>query len=319
MCVSLKYGLVIVSGSTLFRLYVYSLADGSFIRSVGEEGTGKGQFVFNHGGMCVSPGGDSVLVAEWGNDRVQEISILDGSWVRFVGEGVLEVPQFVDCNADVIAVSEWNDRISVFSWADGTVRAQFGKRGFDVGQLFRPFGLRLLADGSGVAVVDQGNSRLCVFTLSGECLATMGSLERHPDCEGDELYYFLSRGLCTGGIWTPRENWFRFPYDVMEDVSDGGFVVSNHWGNNLTKLSRDGSKVEVLGKRGKKDGELDRPGILAALPGSKMVIRDGSYGTRIQVFHILQLRREWITACATFSIFGCGAGDTVKRARTGGS
>lgn len=55
MCVSIKYGLIIVSNGETSQLYMYSLADGSFIRIVGEEGTGKGQFMFVTGGLCVSP------------------------------------------------------------------------------------------------------------------------------------------------------------------------------------------------------------------------------------------------------------------------
>ncbi len=225
MCVALKHGLVIVSeykGDGYSLLHMHSLADGSLVRRIGRKGNGKRQFNFDCGGLCVSPDGDSVLVAEKYNNRVQQVRIVDGSWVRFVGRGMLSKPDFVDCNGDVIAVSEACHRISVLSWADGIVRAQFGSYGSGPGQLKYPHGLRLLADGSGVVVVDNNNHRLCVFTLSGEFVAAVGSEEQ---------------GL----------NW---PYDVLECASDGSFIVANWGSHNLVKLSRDGAKVGVYGERG---------------------------------------------------------------------
>ncbi len=99
MCVARNHGLVIFSENQDrdgFQLLVHSLADGSLVRSIGSKGSGKGQFNFSCGGLCVSPDGDSVLVAEWHNNRVQQVRIVDGSWVRFIGEGVLKLPEYVD-------------------------------------------------------------------------------------------------------------------------------------------------------------------------------------------------------------------------------
>jgi hypothetical protein len=257
MCVALKHGLVIVSeynSSGGSQLHMHSLADGSLVRRIGSKGSGKGQFNFGCGGLCMSPDGDSVLVAEAVNNRVQQVRIVDGSWVRFVGEGVLDKPQCVDCNADVIAVSEWGcHRISVLSWADGSVRAQFGSLGSGPGQLYYPRGVRLLADGSGVVVADSENHRLCVFRLSGEFVAAVGS----------------------------REQGLSGPFDVLECASDGSFIVANYGSPNLIKLSRDGSELEVYGKGG--DGEFTDPTALAALPDGGLVVRERD-GARFQVF-----------------------------------
>jgi DNA-binding beta-propeller fold protein YncE len=239
---------------------------------MGRPGDGRGQFKWKNGGLSVSPDGDSVLVAEANNNRVQQVRIVDGSWVRFVGEGVLAGPQYVDCNADVIAVSEECHRISVLSWADGSVRAQFGRIGSGRGQLNGPSGARLLADGSGLVVADQGSHRLCVFTLSGEFVAAVGGYEQ---------------GLIS-------------PYDVLECASDGSFIVANAIRHNLFKLSRDGAKVEVYGKRGGGNGEFYYPTALAALPDGGMVAHE-LHGVRFQVFKGLVVRFEWITACAMFA------------------
>jgi DNA-binding beta-propeller fold protein YncE len=258
------------------QLHMYSLADGSRVRRVGNKGSGKGQFDFNCGGLCVSPDGDSVLVADYYNNRVQQVLIVDGSWVRFAGEGVLDRPQFVDCNAAVIAVSEspWH-RISVLSWADGSMRTQFGTEGSGPGQLNWPRGVRLLADGSGIVVADGYNHRLCVFTLSGEFVAAVGS----------------------------REQGFNDPFDVVECASDGGFIVASWGHHNLIKLSRDGAKVEEYGKRGSGNGEFNLPTALAALPDGGLVVGERD-GARFQVFRGLELRKTWVTVCVTVARYG---------------
>jgi hypothetical protein len=269
MCVAVKHGLFIVSDGQTKQLRMYSLTDGSLVRTIGGRGNGKGQFNFQDGGLCVSPDGDSVLVAEYGNKRVQQVRTADGSWVRFVGEGVLKEPQYVDCNADVIAVSEACHRIGVFLWADGSMRAQFGSYGSGPGQLIWPTGVRLLADGSGLVVADSWNHRLCVFTLRGKFMAAVGS----------------------------REQGLHYPYDVLECASDGGFIVENGR-DSLVKLSRDGAKSWAYGKEG---GEITGLYGLAGLPDGEILLRDCD-GVRCSIFRDQCHRLQWIGACVSAAL-----------------
>ncbi len=272
MCVAPKHGLGIVADNKTMRLHMHSLADGSLVRTIGGRGRGKGQFDFWRGGLCVSPDGGSVLVAEFNNNRVQEVRIVDGAWVRFVGEGVLRRPNFVDCNGAVIAVSEFDrHNISVLSWADGSVRARFGGFGGGPGQLNLPSGIRLLVDGTGLVVADSWNDRLCVFTLSGECVRAVGS----------------------------REQGLNGPLDVLECASDGSFIVANI--NSLVKLSRDGVNLGVFGKRGIGNGEFNLPTGLAALPGGGILIRDCD-GIRCSIIRDHCHRLEWIGACVSAAL-----------------
>ena len=290
MCVSLKHRLVIVARYD-GTLWMYSLDDGSAVCSIGSKGSGKGQFNFLRGGMCMSPDGDSVLVAESYNHRVQEVCIADGSWVRFVQHGAMWTPQYVDCNASVIAVSESSlvfARISVLSWRDGRVLAQFGSYGSDPGQLYNPHGVRLLADGSGLVIADASNSRLCVFSLAGEFVRALGSKERG----------------------------FSEPVDVVECAANGSFVTTNLWGHNLVEISQDGEIVGVYGKEGSGDGEFDRSTALAALPDGGLVVLE-SGGMRFQVFAGKQLRSAWIRACVTLATREVCAEGALKRGRYG--
>ncbi len=267
ICVVVPHGLAVVTDTKTQQLLMYSLIDGTRTRSIGSQGGGKGQFNFDYGGLCVSPDGDSVLVAEF--RRVQEVRIMDGSWVRFVGIGVLKEPQYVDCNADVIAVSEaCYHRISVLSWADGSVRAQFGSFGSGPGQLFSPRGVRLLADGSGVVIADYWSHRLCVFALSGEFVAAVGN----------------------------RQQGLDYPRDVLGRVSGGSFVVSNS-NRKFVELGRDGVKVKVFGRDGGNGHFIDAQA-LAALPNDGYFVVDSGNG-RLQHLACMRTRLAWMRACAS--------------------
>jgi DNA-binding beta-propeller fold protein YncE len=258
MCVSLKHGLIIVSQFGKydpFQLHMHSLLDGSLVRSIGSNGAGKGQFMSWNGGLCVSPDGDSVLVAEQYNDRVQQVKIADGSWERFVGVGVLEWPDFVDCNTDAIAVTETRlHRICVFSWADGSVLAQFGSQGSGPGELKYPRGLRLLRDSNELVVADTDNSRLCLFTVTGEFVSTITS--KH-------------RGLAN-------------PLGVIEYGAGGGFIAASQLRMSLTHVSRAGAVVDVFDRTVASAIQLSDPRALAALPEGGLVVR--SY-ERLRVFN----------------------------------
>ena len=267
MCVSLKHGLIIANNFRTKQLQLHSLTDGSLLRFIGREGSGKGQFKFEYGGLCVSPDGDSVLIAEEYNNRVQQVSILDRSWVRFVGEDMVKRPQYVACNSDVIAVSEYWYRISVFSWADGSVRAQFGSFGSDPGQLSYSVDLCLLANGRELVVADSKNNRLCVFTLSGDFVATVGS----------------------------KQQGLNRPHNVLQCALDDSFIVSNFWTHEVIKLGRDGTMVEVLGKGEDRNETFDWPSQMATLPDGGLVVRERGVG--FQIFRGLELRKAWITVC----------------------
>jgi hypothetical protein len=87
-------------------------------------------------------------------------------------------------------------------------------------------------------VADGENKRLCVFKLSGEFVAAVGSEEQS----------------------------LNYPFDVLECASDGSFIVASTNGHNLIKLSRDGAKVGVYGEKGSGNlnGEFIDPTALAA-------------------------------------------------------
>ena len=198
IAVDVARGLVVVSGCDDMQLYVYSLADGALVRSFGGPGVGPCQFQWDEAGLCLTCRG-TLLVAECDNKRLQEVNVDDGSWVRFMGEAVLDTPDYVDCNATVIAVSETeSQRVSLLSWTDGAllVRIGTGQR-----QLRCPRGLRLLADGGGVAVTNLDQvDELCFFSMAGEFVRSI-AVGLDPidvvEVDGGAGFIVVNRSVCT--------------------------------------------------------------------------------------------------------------------------
>jgi hypothetical protein len=174
-----------------------------------------------------------VLIAEEWNSRVQLVKITDGSWMRFFGEDELDRPQFVDCNTDVIAVSEACHRVSVLSWADGVVLARFGSSGSGPGELQCPAGLRLLSDGRHIVVCDSVNGRIsgvqqeaglvCSLRCTGVHVASLSNdrLAAVSRRDGAVVGTYGRRGTCDGEFDEPC---------AMAALPDGGLIVREHDG-----------------------------------------------------------------------------------------
>ncbi len=217
-----------------------------------------------------------MLVAERYKDRVQEVRIIGtddtSRCIRFFGQGVLlDGPEYLDCNKEVIIVSEYSCRISMFSWCTGDLLAQFGSFGRGPGQLIRPRGVRLVGNGARVAVCDTGNRRLCVFTLDGEFVEALRLAKQFPPHVAPSNALDLE---CFG--------------------SEGSFLVGTFTG--VVKLSRSGKHEQVpmpaLFVAAKTP---DEPVMLAALADRELVFRCAS---NIMVYRSsLRLRVQWLALC----------------------
>lgn len=74
-----------VSNFNTDMITVYSTADGSVVTEFGGRGSAHGQFNYPEK-MCITPR-NTLLVAEFDNNRVQEVT-LAGEHIRFIGEGM---------------------------------------------------------------------------------------------------------------------------------------------------------------------------------------------------------------------------------------
>lgn len=171
---------------------VYALDSGELVGSVGGPGDGPGRFR-NPGGVAVGPGGH-IFVADFTNQRVQELTAT-GDFVRQWGKtgekghlfaGGFNYPIDVAVAADgtLFVADGYNDRIQVFGPDGASVRKWGGPfavniKGDHFGWFTVPTGVALGPNGT-VFVADQENNRVQKFTRTGEFLTAFGTSHDGP-------------------------------------------------------------------------------------------------------------------------------------------
>ena len=94
--------------------------------------------------------------------------------MRFLGGDCVLDPEFVACDASVVAVSEERGCVVVLSWRDGGFLHSIGS---PFPRHMTPRGLRLLPNGCGIVVADAWFNRVCVYSVDG-------TLQRHARASG---------------------------------------------------------------------------------------------------------------------------------------
>ena len=156
-------------------------AGAGFVRVIGSEGAGNGQFDRPSGGVAFD-GEGNLVVCDGGNHRVQVFRYSDGAHLRSIGShgagnGQFSFPWSVAFDgAGHIVVSEYHGhRVQVLRYSDGAHVRTFGSQGSGNGQFNSPTGIAVDGEGN-VAVFDRGNARVQVFRLSdGAHMRTIGS------------------------------------------------------------------------------------------------------------------------------------------------
>lgn len=172
---------------------VYALQSGELVRSVGGPGDGPGRF-HNPGGVAVGPGGH-IFVADFANQRVQELTA-DGAFVRqwgttgekgYILGGGFNYPIDVDVAGDgtLFVADGYNDRIQVFGPDGDFVRKWGGPLGINIrgdqfGWFRVPTGIAVGPEGRTVFVADQENNRVQKFTRDGAFLTAFGTSHDGP-------------------------------------------------------------------------------------------------------------------------------------------
>ncbi len=154
-------------------IHEFRVADGSRLRVIG--GAGDGPLQFTNPCQVWVASDDFVFVAEYGNNRVQVLTphLEFHAFIGAVGE--LSGPCGVCADDDVIMVSEADaHRISVFRRGGGALLRRFGSEGSGDGQLDSPCGLCFMSGHRHVAVAENGNDRVSVFSVEGEFIRHVG-------------------------------------------------------------------------------------------------------------------------------------------------
>jgi hypothetical protein len=160
---------------------LYAQLRGEFVRAVGSQGAGVGQFN-NPTGLALSPDETRLLVVDRGNTRVVVADATDGRWLRTLQgpAGTLVQPAGVAMVARTgqVLVVDWGRHlVVVFAGVDDdtVVRTLGDGGGHGPRQLYGPQGVAVLEEGDvadrPVAVVaDTNNHRLSLFRVDDDTL-----------------------------------------------------------------------------------------------------------------------------------------------------
>jgi DNA-binding beta-propeller fold protein YncE len=225
---------LLVSDGRSNAIHEFSVADGSRLRVIRVGGRGKGPLQFDCPRQVWIAADDYAFVAEENNDRVQVLTPQRG-FHGFIGEGQVAATTGVCANVDVVAVSSSiGGCITVFRRRDGAVLHRFGTQGRGYGQLEYPAGLCFMPGDRHIAVAEEGNNRVSVFTVDGKFVGSVGDGE------------------------------LRNPKGVMSS-SCGELVVAD-WGNDrLALFSARGERVKDIVKGGPVHGSVMHGGVLFVL------------------------------------------------------
>ncbi len=194
-------------------------------------------------------------------------------------------------------------RVVVFD-GTGQFKFQFGDRGSDAGQLFRPLGIATAPDGK-VYVADSGNHRFQVFAPDGKLLSAIplpvhaGGVPPDPtdvvvDTARSRLYvvdndnhrlgvYNLSSSSFEQSWGSPGQGRRQFRFPFLIDISSEGYVfVVEPINTRVQVLNPDGKFVGFIGAWGVRPGQLFRPKGVVIFEG-RVFVTD-SYLGRVQMF-----------------------------------
>jgi len=235
---------------------VYSTVDGSETVSFGGNGAGPGRFK-RPMKLCITPR-DTLLVADFGNKRVQEVTF-SGVHIRYIGEGVFRGDIYgIACNDELIVVTKFigamPNRVLVFNYSTGELLRQFAAYGSGDGQIGQhPTGVRFTPDNQHIIVVDiLYNKRLSMFTVDGVFVKHIG-------------VGVLGSGDCD-----------------VDFTADGRIIVAEYCNHRVCVFAADGVMTLSWGTEGTSDGQFEYPTALA-VSGDKLFVLD-DFSARVQVF-----------------------------------
>ena len=207
--------------------------------------------------MCLSHTGESIVVCDYYNYRIQEF-YLDGRPPRVVvkyTDGTRPMGIALCDNGDYIVTDDGKHRVLRIDH-NGATKWAVGSEGSGRDQFMYPQGVCILLDGR-VVVADRSNNRLQV--LNAETSAVVGTLAR-----------------------SDREVW-KGCWGITTDAQGLIYVVENQ-SRRVVVVTVEGQVVRTLGSYGSGPGQLRDP-MGVAVDGKGNVIVADDRNNRIVVFH----------------------------------
>ncbi|CAI8056143.1 E3 ubiquitin-protein ligase TRIM71 [Geodia barretti] len=234
---------------------------GEKLSSIGNNGSGPGHFK-NPKGVAIDTGG-TILVADYSNHRIQQLSSTGKHLIRKVGregDGPLQFKGAAGVavnphTQEVYTLDMNNHRIQILS-SDLTYCNEFGRFGSNNGEFIKPYDVSVDKDGN-VYVADCENHRIQVFTDDGVYLRQFGK-----------------KGKGEGELNMP----------VSIAVDSNNVVYVGEWENSrVSVFFADGEFIKCFGRSGKGPGEFKDPFGLAVDEKGTLYVCDTN-NRRIQIF-----------------------------------
>ena len=272
------------------RMYHFS-ADGRLIKAV-NPGSHSNR-------LTITPNGD-VWVAE--PDRLLHFSAT-GDFIDMIKGSPRSLPADITVAKDgsLWLIDSWNAHVQHID-AVGVLIGQFGREGFDAGELYRPSGLAITDDNS-VWVANGGSTSIPHFNTVGQVIQIIETAGFHPNkisiAEDGSLWFFTNYvfNLSSGSIshWhsdgrlitsLPRNEAFGLETEsgnIAAAKEGGAWVVDTNF-NRLRHFNADLSLVKQFGSAGAGVGQFNRPEGIAVAPDGSVWIADTG-NNRLQHFN----------------------------------
>lgn len=242
-------------------------ADGALQNSFGQSGSDVGQFRFGGGrgndagaggGLAVS--GDTVYVADSGNDRIQRFG-LDGSrGAQIVAPGTLAHPKGLAVRGTRLFVADdQNHRVLVLDTGGRMITAIGSGLGTKPGQLNFPYGVASDPQGR-IFVADNLNQRISRFSTS-------------PG------YSYKARW----GSYGTAPGQLAYPRGVAVDGA-GNVYVANTGNDRVDVFDRGGALLRSVGTSGRAPGQFNTP-MGAATDASGVTAVTDAVNGRVELFN----------------------------------
>ncbi|HNV70110.1 MAG TPA: 6-bladed beta-propeller, partial [Candidatus Ozemobacteraceae bacterium] len=267
---------------------------------------GSADLEFDSPKSVVHDGGNSLIIGDTGNNRVQVLSLLTGT-ATIIGTGGTQLGQFdYPTSVAVDGANFWvadyaNHRAQQFS----PIGAQLAARVPDTSGLNTSAERVAIDANTGLIYVsDLSEGVISVFQPDGSFVRRIGAWGTGPgqmreprglvfaadgtlwvaDSGNGRLIRFTTDGtvLQTLGTFGTGDGQFRSPWAV-EIASEGHLVVADTDNNRVQIFLPDGTFERSIGTPGSGNGQLDRPGGIAVSSDGRIYVADTG-NARIQRF-----------------------------------
>ncbi len=276
--------------SDIQRVQVFSL-EGVYLRSIGEPGTGDGQFHHEVIGVAITP--DQELVAADLNGYRYQVFDRSGTFRRSFGRkgdgnGEFLEPEGVAVDDAGRIYTADNTRGDIQVWSrEGEYLSTIGRPGDGPGELDEPESIAILEQK--IYVADEGNGRIQVFDSEGRFLDELGHLPRTllppkllPD--DDQVSDPVHRGVA--------EMYDRYLENDLEGLAfdpRGRLYALNEDEGRIDIFASDGKRLGAF--RSAAEGGLRSGDGMAFDPSGERLFVCDQGNDRIQVFALRDIER----------------------------